>query len=174
MMAIRADLGGGLESQQWIVNAYLLTLGPPVSAGGVLYLIATVDESPGLLLEVLPGTTIFAVGLAIVVAPLTETVLSDAESTMPESRQASTTRSRASRDFSRPPRSAPSPAATWTSAASGWLSPWPRVYSPWGCRRSGGERGDRPVGDDGGDDSGQLSATRTASGAGARSVTAEP
>ena len=78
-MAIRADLGGGLESQQWIVNAYLLTLGPPVSAGGVLYLIATVDESPGLLLEVLPGTTIFAVGLAIVVAPLTETVLSDAD-----------------------------------------------------------------------------------------------
>jgi hypothetical protein len=125
MMAIRADLGGGLESQQWIVNAYLLTLGPPVSAGGVLYLIATVNESPGLLLEVLPGTTIFAVGLAIVVAPLTETVLSDADE----------------HD---------------AGIASGVNNAVARV------------------GDDGGDDSGPLSATRTASGAGARSVTAEP
>src|SRR3954464_5540754 len=34
--AIRGDLGGGLESQQWIVNAYLLTLGSLILIGGSL------------------------------------------------------------------------------------------------------------------------------------------
>jgi EmrB/QacA subfamily drug resistance transporter len=56
-----------------------MSVGPLVAAGGVLYLIATVDESPGLLLDVLPGTAIFAIGMAIVVAPLTAAVLSDAD-----------------------------------------------------------------------------------------------
>jgi EmrB/QacA subfamily drug resistance transporter len=53
--------------------------GPLVSAGGVIYLLATVDESPGFLVDVLPGTTIFALGLAIVVAPLTAAILADAD-----------------------------------------------------------------------------------------------
>ena len=34
--AISSDLGGGLESQQWIVNAYLLTLGSFILIGGSL------------------------------------------------------------------------------------------------------------------------------------------
>jgi MFS family permease len=34
--AISADLGGGLESQQWIVNAYLLMLGSLILIGGSL------------------------------------------------------------------------------------------------------------------------------------------
>src|SRR6476620_7622217 len=34
--AIRADLGGGLAAQQWISNAYLLTLGSLILVGGSL------------------------------------------------------------------------------------------------------------------------------------------
>jgi MFS family permease len=34
--AISGDLGGGLESQQWIVNAYLLMLGSLILIGGSL------------------------------------------------------------------------------------------------------------------------------------------
>src|SRR5688572_33144267 len=34
--AIEADLGGGLAGQQWVVNAYLLTLGSLLLVGGSL------------------------------------------------------------------------------------------------------------------------------------------
>src|SRR5215469_14101914 len=34
--AIEADLGGGLAAQQWIVDAYLLTLGSLILVGGSL------------------------------------------------------------------------------------------------------------------------------------------
>src|SRR3712207_2590039 len=34
--AIRDDLGGGLEGQQWVVNAYLLFLGSLILVGGSL------------------------------------------------------------------------------------------------------------------------------------------
>ena len=34
--AIQADLGGGLQAQQWISNAYLLTLGSLILIGGSL------------------------------------------------------------------------------------------------------------------------------------------
>src|SRR6266852_7858564 len=34
--AIRADLGGGLAGQQWVSNAYLLTLGSLILVGGSL------------------------------------------------------------------------------------------------------------------------------------------
>jgi MFS family permease len=34
--AIQSDLGGGLETQQWIVNAYLLMLGSLILIGGSL------------------------------------------------------------------------------------------------------------------------------------------
>src|SRR5688572_9822267 len=34
--AIREDLGGGLEGQQWVVNAYLLSLGSLILIGGSL------------------------------------------------------------------------------------------------------------------------------------------
>jgi EmrB/QacA subfamily drug resistance transporter len=56
-----------------------MAAGPLVSASGVIYLLATIDESPSFLRDVLPGTTIFALGLAIVVAPLTAAILADAD-----------------------------------------------------------------------------------------------
>src|SRR3712207_9580375 len=34
--AIRDDLGGGLQGQQWVVNAYLLFLGSLILIGGAL------------------------------------------------------------------------------------------------------------------------------------------
>src|SRR6187551_2428108 len=34
--SIQADLGGGLATQQWVVNAYLLTLGSLILVGGSL------------------------------------------------------------------------------------------------------------------------------------------
>src|SRR4029453_12683619 len=34
--AIQQDLGGGLATQQWVVNAYLLTLGSLILVGGSL------------------------------------------------------------------------------------------------------------------------------------------
>jgi EmrB/QacA subfamily drug resistance transporter len=54
-------------------------IGPLVSACGVLYLMLAVDTHPNFLTEVLPGTIIFSVGLAIVVAPLTAAILADAD-----------------------------------------------------------------------------------------------
>src|SRR6201993_2791176 len=33
---IQADLGGGLATQQWVVDAYLLTLGSLILVGGAL------------------------------------------------------------------------------------------------------------------------------------------
>jgi hypothetical protein len=56
-----------------------MAAGPLVSAGGVVYLLAMVDETPSFARDVLPGTTIFALGLAIVVAPLTAAILADAD-----------------------------------------------------------------------------------------------
>jgi predicted MFS family arabinose efflux permease len=58
---------------------FFMAGGPLVSASGVIYLLAMVDESPGFFVDVLPGTTIFALGLAIVVAPLTAAILADAD-----------------------------------------------------------------------------------------------
>jgi EmrB/QacA subfamily drug resistance transporter len=56
-----------------------LAVGPLLSASGVIYLLGMVDETPTFLRDLLPGTTIFALGLAIVVAPLTATILADAD-----------------------------------------------------------------------------------------------
>jgi predicted MFS family arabinose efflux permease len=56
-----------------------LALGPLVSASGVVYLLAMVDATPAFVRDVLPGMTIFALGLAIVVAPLTAAILADAD-----------------------------------------------------------------------------------------------
>jgi EmrB/QacA subfamily drug resistance transporter len=53
--------------------------GPLVAAAGVIYLLATVDATPDFLLGILPGMTILALGLAIVVAPLTTVVVADAD-----------------------------------------------------------------------------------------------
>jgi predicted MFS family arabinose efflux permease len=56
-----------------------MAAGPLASAGGVMYLLAMIDESPSLLVDILPGMTIFALGLATLVSPLTAAVLADAD-----------------------------------------------------------------------------------------------
>jgi hypothetical protein len=53
--------------------------GPLVAAAGVVYLLATVDETPDFLLGILPGMTILALGLALVVAPLTTAIVAEAD-----------------------------------------------------------------------------------------------
>jgi len=68
--AIQGDLGGGLQSQQWISNAYLLTLGSLILVGGSLG-------------DIYGRRRVFAVGvgafgvlsLACAVAPTTETLI---------------------------------------------------------------------------------------------------
>jgi EmrB/QacA subfamily drug resistance transporter len=54
-------------------------LGPLVSALGILSLLMMVDEDPSLAGDVLPGVVVFAIGLAITVAPLTAAILADAD-----------------------------------------------------------------------------------------------
>jgi hypothetical protein len=56
-----------------------MAAGPLVAAGGVVWLLATVDASPDLLVDIVPGMTILALGLAIVVAPLTAAILAEAD-----------------------------------------------------------------------------------------------
>jgi EmrB/QacA subfamily drug resistance transporter len=51
-----------------------MTLGPLVSAGGLLLLLR-IDETTSWLADVLPGMLVFGAGLALTVAPLTATVL---------------------------------------------------------------------------------------------------
>jgi MFS family permease len=52
--------------------------GPLVAAAGLL-LLQRVDAEPDYVADLLPGIVVFAVGLALTVAPLTATVLSDAD-----------------------------------------------------------------------------------------------
>jgi predicted MFS family arabinose efflux permease len=56
-----------------------MAAGPLVSASGVIYLLAVADETPAFVRDVLPGTTVFALALAILVAPLTAAILADAD-----------------------------------------------------------------------------------------------
>jgi EmrB/QacA subfamily drug resistance transporter len=56
-----------------------MAAGPLVSAAGVIYLLATVDESPRFFADVLPSMTLFSIGLATLVSPLTAAVLADAD-----------------------------------------------------------------------------------------------
>jgi len=51
LKAIEQDLGGGLASQQWVVDAYLLTLGSLILVGGSLG-------------DLFGGKRIFAIGVA--------------------------------------------------------------------------------------------------------------
>jgi EmrB/QacA subfamily drug resistance transporter len=53
--------------------------GPLVAAAGVVYLLAMVDEAPDFLVDIFPGMTILALGLAIVVAPLTAAIVAGAD-----------------------------------------------------------------------------------------------
>jgi EmrB/QacA subfamily drug resistance transporter len=54
-------------------------IGPLVGAAGVLLMMLSIDEDPSFVTEVLPGVSIFSLGLAITVAPLTAAILADAE-----------------------------------------------------------------------------------------------
>jgi MFS family permease len=54
-----------------------MSLGPLVMAGGTLML-RGVGPDPSYVTEVLPGLTVFGLGLALMVAPLTATVLASA------------------------------------------------------------------------------------------------
>ncbi|PVG82266.1 MFS transporter [Nocardioides gansuensis] len=54
-----------------------MTVGPIVMAGGTLLLLR-VDDSVSYVVDVLPGLTVFGLGLALMVAPLTATVLAAA------------------------------------------------------------------------------------------------
>ncbi|MBE2315692.1 DHA2 family efflux MFS transporter permease subunit [Solirubrobacter sp. CPCC 204708] len=56
-----------------------MAAGPVIAAAGVAYLLAAVDRSPDLVVDVLPGMTLFAFGLATLVTPLTTAVLADAD-----------------------------------------------------------------------------------------------
>jgi EmrB/QacA subfamily drug resistance transporter len=56
----------------------LLTAGPVISALGIL-LLSRVDLHPDYATDLLPGLLVFAVGLAIMVAPMTAIVLADAD-----------------------------------------------------------------------------------------------
>jgi EmrB/QacA subfamily drug resistance transporter len=56
-----------------------MTAGPLVSASGVGYLLAMIDESPTLTADVLPGTILVALGLALLVTPLTSAILADSD-----------------------------------------------------------------------------------------------
>jgi EmrB/QacA subfamily drug resistance transporter len=56
----------------------LLTTGPLIAAAGI-FLLARVGMNPNYLSDVLPGLLVFAVGLAMMVAPMTAIVLADAD-----------------------------------------------------------------------------------------------
>jgi EmrB/QacA subfamily drug resistance transporter len=56
----------------------LMTAGPIVAAAGLLLLVR-LDEHAGYLTDVVPAVVAFGLGMAIVVAPLTATVLADAD-----------------------------------------------------------------------------------------------
>jgi MFS family permease len=53
--------------------------GPLVGAAGVLLMLVSIDEDPSFVTEVLPGVSLFSLGLAITVAPLTAAILADAD-----------------------------------------------------------------------------------------------
>jgi EmrB/QacA subfamily drug resistance transporter len=74
-MLLLAARGGALAAR--IGPRLPMSLGPLVMAGGTLML-RGVGPDPSYLTEVLPGLTVFGLGLALMVAPLTATVLASA------------------------------------------------------------------------------------------------
>jgi EmrB/QacA subfamily drug resistance transporter len=74
-MLLLAARGGALAAR--IGPRIPLTLGPLVMAAGTLLLLA-VGGDPSYVRDVLPGITVFGLGLALMVAPLTATVLAAA------------------------------------------------------------------------------------------------
>ena len=74
-MLLLAARGGALATR--IGPRIPMTVGPLVMAGGTLLLLR-VGEDPAYWTDVLPGLTVFGLGLALMVAPLTATVLAAA------------------------------------------------------------------------------------------------
>lgn len=74
-MLLLASRGGQLGTR--IGPRIPMTVGPLVMAGGTLLLLA-VDAETSYWLDVLPGLAVFGLGLALMVAPLTSTVLAAA------------------------------------------------------------------------------------------------
>lgn len=74
-MLLLASRGGALGAR--IGPRIPMTIGPVVMGGGVLLLLGA-DASVSYWIEVLPGLTVFGLGLALLVAPLTATVLAAA------------------------------------------------------------------------------------------------
>jgi EmrB/QacA subfamily drug resistance transporter len=72
VMLLLAARGGALAAR--IGPRLPMSLGPVVTAGGIA-LLAGVDSHATYWVDVFPGLTIFALGLALLVAPLTATVL---------------------------------------------------------------------------------------------------
>ncbi len=75
VMLLLAARGGALAAR--IGPRLPMSLGPIVCAGGIS-LLAGIDGGSGYWLGVFPGVTVFALGLALLVAPLTATVLAAA------------------------------------------------------------------------------------------------
>jgi EmrB/QacA subfamily drug resistance transporter len=58
---------------------FFMGVGPLVSAAGMALLLWRVDADPDYVTDLLPGLVLFGVGLSMAVAPLTSTVLADAD-----------------------------------------------------------------------------------------------
>jgi EmrB/QacA subfamily drug resistance transporter len=58
---------------------FFMGFGPLVAAAGMLLLLMRVDADADYLTDVLPGLVVFGIGLSMTVAPLTATVLADAD-----------------------------------------------------------------------------------------------
>ncbi len=67
----------GQLSDRYGPRVFMAT-GPAISAAGAAWLAIAIDEHPRLVTDLLPGVLVFSVGLSIVVAPLTATVLAGA------------------------------------------------------------------------------------------------
>ena len=76
IMLLLSAQAGGLAAR--IGPRLLMAAGPLIAAGGVLLLLR-VGSGASYLVDVLPGVTMFGLGLALIVAPLTTTVLAAAE-----------------------------------------------------------------------------------------------
>jgi MFS family permease len=66
----------GALGQRWGPR-WMMTVGPLLAAAGTLWFTAVGEDTP-YVTHVLPGTLLFGLGLAVVVAPLTTTALSAA------------------------------------------------------------------------------------------------
>ncbi len=77
LMFLLSTRFGGLADRHG--PRFFMGIGPLVSAAGMLLLLMRVDADAEYVSDVLPGLLVFGLGLAMTVAPLTSTVLADAD-----------------------------------------------------------------------------------------------